>query len=428
MGGGGGPIDAIRLRGNGPLQGEVRISGSKNTALPILTAAVLFNEELVIDNVPELRDIDTLLELLRVLGVSAERDGTTIRLNARKLHSCEAPYDLVRQMRASIYVLGPLLARAGRARVSLPGGCAGGPRPVDLHVMAMEELGASVEVEHGYLVAAAPPTGLTGATIRFPISSVGATCNALLAAATADGLTTIENAAEEPEVVALADFLAACGARIEGQGTRVVRIEGVERLKPARTSVIPDRIEAGTFLVAAAITGGDLTLTGACSRHLESVIEMIRRSGSGIDVEKGTIRCRGQIPPVGMHVVTAPYPGFPTDMQAQMMALASIGAGVSVITDTIYPDRFTHVAELARLGADIRLDGNTAVIHPCDGLSGANVMATDLRASAALILAGLVAEGETLVSRVYHIDRGYERIEEKLRAVGADIERIRQPA
>ena len=426
MGGGGRPIDAILLRGNGPLRGEVRISGSKNTALPILTAAILFNEELVIDNVPELRDIDTLLELLRVLGVTATREDQTIRLSAEGLRSCEAPYDLVRQMRASIYVLGPLLARVGRARVSLPGGCAWGPRPVDLHVLAMEQLGATVEIEHGYLVASAPPTGLTGGTVRFPISSVGATCNALLAAATANGVTTLENAAAEPEVVALADFLAQCGAQIEGQGTSSIRIEGVDKLTPARASVIPDRIEAGTFLVAAAITGGDLTLTGACPRHLESVVELVRKSGTVIDVENGKIRCRGEVPPYGMHIVTAPYPGFPTDMQAQMMALASIGQGVSVITDTIYTDRFTHVAELARLGADIRLDGNTAVVHPCGGLSGARVMATDLRASAALILAGLVAEGETRVSRVYHIDRGYERIEEKLRAVGADIERVQE--
>jgi UDP-N-acetylglucosamine 1-carboxyvinyltransferase len=290
----------------------------------------------------------------------------------------------------------------------------------------MERLGAQVEVEHGYLVATAPPGGLTGAAIRFPISSVGATCNALLACATANGTTTLENAAEEPEVVALADFLVACGARIEGQGGRMIRVDGVERLAPARVSVIPDRIEAGTFLVAAAITGGDLTLTGACVRHLDSVIRTIRRAGSHIDVEKGKVRCRGVTPPVGMRIVTAPYPGFPTDMQAQMMALASVGKGVSVITDTIYTDRFTHVAELSRLGADIRLEGNTAVIHPIQGLSGARVMATDLRASAALILAGLVAEGETRVSRVYHIDRGYERIEEKLRAVGADIERVEE--
>jgi UDP-N-acetylglucosamine 1-carboxyvinyltransferase len=421
-------MDAILLKGNGPLRGEVRISGSKNTALPILTAAILFDEELVADNVPQLRDIDTLLELLGGMGVEAAREGSTLRLNARGLRSCEAPYDLVRQMRASIYVLGPLLARVGRARVSLPGGCAWGPRPVDLHVMAMEALGATVEVEHGYLVASAPPTGLTGDTVRFAISSVGATCNALLAAATADGVTTLENAAAEPEVVALADFLAACGARIEGQGTRVIRIEGVKNLKPARTSVIADRIEAGTFLVAAAITGGDLVLQGARPAHLESVIDVLRRAGCEVDVTNDAVRCRGTGPPIGMDVVTAPFPGFPTDMQAQVMALATTGKGVSVVTDTIYPDRFTHVAELARLGADIRLDGNKAVIHPCGGLSGARVMATDLRASAALILAGLVAEGETLVSRVYHIDRGYERIEEKLRAVGARIERVAEPA
>jgi UDP-N-acetylglucosamine 1-carboxyvinyltransferase len=427
-------MDAILVRGDGPLKGTVPISGSKNAALPILTASILFDRPLTIDNVPDLRDIATLRRLLEVLGIGSTRDGASITLDAGALASCEAPYDLVRRMRASIYVLGPLLARLGEARVSLPGGCAWGPRPVDLHVLAMEKLGAEVDVEHGYLVAKAPPEGLVGATIPFAISSVGATCNALLACATARGETLLENAAAEPEVVALTEFLNACGARIEGAGTRLVRVEGVERLEPARHAIIPDRIEAGTFLAAAAITGGELRLTGCRPDHLDAVIESIRATGSRVEAGSGAgsdlgpdeILVAGEIPPRGIHVVTAPYPGFPTDMQAQMMALASIGIGVSVITDTIYLDRFTHVAELARLGADIRLDGNTAVVHPCGGLSGANVMATDLRASAALILAALVADGETKVSRVYHIDRGYERIEEKLRAVGADIERIEE--
>ncbi len=417
-------MDAILVRGNGPLKGEIRVSGSKNAALPILTASILFDRPLVIDNVPELRDIHTLLGLLEVLGVTSSRDGRTLTLDATHLESCEAPYDLVRKMRASIYVLGPLLARFGEARVSLPGGCAWGPRPVDLHVMAMEKLGATVDVEHGYLVAKSPPGGLVGATVPFAISSVGATCNALLAAVTAKGQTTLENAAAEPEVIALVEFLVACGARIDGSGTRILRIEGVERLEPARIPVIPDRIEAGTFLVASAITGGDLRITGCRPDHLESVVEAIRAAGSVVEVGDGELRCHGEIPPRGMHVVTAPYPGFPTDMQAQMMALAACGIGPSVITDTIYHDRFTHVAELGRLGADIHLDANTAVVRPVGGLSGANVMATDLRASAALILAGLVADGETKISRVYHIDRGYERIEKKLLAVGADIERI----
>jgi UDP-N-acetylglucosamine 1-carboxyvinyltransferase len=415
------------VRGGGPLSGEVPISGSKNAALPILTAAIHFDAPLVVDNVPDLRDMSTLLRLLEVLGVQSTRGGHTVTLDASKLESVEAPYDLVRRMRASIYVLGPLLARTGEARVSLPGGCAWGPRPVDLHVFAMEKLGAKVDVEHGYLVARAPEGGLRGAPIQFAISSVGATVNALFACVTAKGTTVIENAASEPEVVALADFFSECGADIAGQGTKTIRVTGVERLRPARARIIPDRIEAGTFLAAAAITGGDLRLTGCRPDHLDSVIEAIRQTGSRIDVESAsTLRCRGQVPPRGVHLVTAPYPGFPTDMQAQMMALASIGIGVSVVTDTIYHDRFTHVAELCRLGADIRLDGNTAVIHPAGGLSGANVMATDLRASAALIIAGLVAEGETKVSRVYHIDRGYEAIEKKLRAVGADIERIQE--
>ncbi len=419
-------MDAIVLRGGGPLKGEIPISGSKNAALPILTAAILFDEELVVDNVPRLRDIDTLLRLLEMLGVTSRRDGTTIHLNGRNLSSHEAPYDLVRRMRASIYVLGPLLARQGEARVSLPGGCAWGPRPVDLHIMAMQALGARVDVEHGYLVASAPDGGLRGAKISFKISSVGATCNVLLAAVTARGTTTLENAAAEPDVVSLAEFLNECGAQIRGHGTRIVTIEGVDRLSPARFPVIPDRIEAGTFLVAAAITGGDLKITNCRPDHLESVTESIRATGSVVETTGADIRCVGEVPCRGVHIVTAPYPGFPTDMQAQMMALAAMGTSVSVITDTIYHDRFTHVAELARLGADIRLDGNTAVIHPAGGLSGAHVMATDLRASAALILAGLVANGETRVSRVYHIDRGYERIEEKLRAVGADIERVQE--
>jgi UDP-N-acetylglucosamine 1-carboxyvinyltransferase len=297
---------------------------------------------------------------------------------------------------------------------------------VDLHVLAMEKLGAIVDVDHGYLVAKAPPGGLVGGTIHFPISSVGATCNALLACVTAKGHTRIENAAEEPEVVALAEFLASCGADVRGHGTRTIQVDGVSRLTPTRYAVIPDRIEAGTFLVAGAITGGELRLTGCRPDHMESVTDAIRAMGFTVDVNENEMTCRGTAPPKGTQIVTAPYPGFPTDMQAQMMALASIGSGVSVITDTIYHDRFTHVAELGRLGADIRMDGNTAVVHPSEGLSGARVMATDLRASAALILAGLVAEGETRVSRVYHIDRGYERIEEKLRAVGADVERVQE--
>lgn len=423
---GGSTIDAILVRGNGPLVGEIPISGSKNTALPILTASILFDGAISIDNVPELRDIETLLRLLRVLGVTATRSGPVITLDASRVSSCEAPYDLVRRMRASIYVLGPLLARLGKARVSLPGGCAWGPRPVDLHILAMEKLGAQVKVEHGYVVASAPSGGLQGGTIQFPISSVGATCNALLACVTAKGSSVLENAAAEPDVVALAEFLVACGAEIRGHGTKLIRVEGVDRLRPSTFSVTPDRIEAGTFLAAAAITGGDLRLTGCRPDHLESVIEVIRATGSTIEVGETEVRCRGTLPPRGCDIVTNPYPGFPTDMQAQMMAVASVGSGVSVITDTIYPDRFTHVAELARLGADIRLDGNIAVVHPGTGLSGARVMATDLRASAALILAGLVADGETRVSRVYHIDRGYERIEEKLRRVGADIERIQE--
>ena len=419
-------MDAFVVTGGARLAGTVPIGGSKNAALPVMTAAILFDREVAIDNVPDLRDIETLLKVLAVLGVTARRDGTRLYLDGSGLSSHEAPYDLVRKMRASVYVLGPLLARLGRAKVSLPGGCAWGPRPVDLHVMAMRQLGAQVEIEHGYLVAEAPKGGLVGGTISFPISSVGATCNALLAAVLAKGRTRMENAAQEPEVVALADYLVACGADIRGQGSRLVTVEGVEKFTPTPQPVIPDRIEAATFLAAAAITGGELTLTGVQPDHLASVLDVMRGMGVAIDVQGDRIVCRGDGPPRGTHVVTAPYPGFPTDMQAQMMALASVGSGVSVITDTIYPDRFTHVPELLRLGADIRLDGNTAVVHPVPALSGAAVMASDLRASAALILAGLVAKGTTRISRVYHIDRGYERIEEKLRAVGAHVERVRE--
>jgi UDP-N-acetylglucosamine 1-carboxyvinyltransferase len=422
----GGAIDAILVRGNGPLRGTIPVSGSKNAALPILTAAILFDRPVTLENVPELRDIDTLLKLLSLLGVRARREGNRLTLDGAGLSAHEAPYDLVRKMRASIYVLGPLLARLGRARVSLPGGCAWGPRPVDLHIMAMEKLGAKVEVNHGYVVAEAPAGGLRGATVHFPISSVGATCNAMLAAVRAKGTTVLENAAIEPEVDSLAEFLAACGAPIRGIGTRRVEIEGTEKLVPAPFAVIPDRIEAGTFLAAAAITGGDLKVTGCRPDHLDAVLDAFRTAGSAVDTGEDFVRIQGVLPPRGIHLTTAPYPGFPTDMQAQMMALASVGSGVSVITDTIYADRFTHVAELARLGADIKLEGNVAVVRPGAGLSGARVMASDLRASAALIVAGLVAEGTTHVSRVYHIDRGYERIEEKLRAVGADIERIQE--
>ncbi len=418
-------MDAFVLKGGAKLRGRVEIGGAKNAALPVLTAAILFEQKVAVDNVPDLKDIDTLCRVLAVLGVKSRREGQRLHLDGSGLSSFEAPYDLVRKMRASVYVLGPLLARLGRAKVSLPGGCAWGPRPVDLHVMAMEKLGATVRTEHGYLVAEAPTGGLRGATIHFPVSSVGATCNAILAAARAKGRTRLENAAQEPEVVALADYLAACGADIRGQGTRLITIEGVERFTPVAQSVIPDRIEAATFLAAAAITGGELELVGCKAEHLGSVIDAFKSAGSEISIDGDVVRCKGAVPPRGMHVVTAPYPGFPTDMQAQMMALATIGASVSVITDTIYPDRFTHVPELARLGADIRLEKNTAVIHPVAKLSGASVMASDLRASAALILAGLVAEGTTKVSRVYHIDRGYERIEKKLCAVGAAVERVR---
>ncbi|MDP6529612.1 MAG: UDP-N-acetylglucosamine 1-carboxyvinyltransferase [Gemmatimonadota bacterium] len=417
-------MDAMVVQGNGPLRGRVSVSGSKNAALPVLAASLLFDKPSVVDRVPDLRDIDTLRSVLTTLGAHSSHENGTVTMDASHLTSCEAPYELVRTMRASVYVLGPLLARMGRARVSLPGGCAWGPRPVDLHVQAMQKLGAKVEIEHGYIVAEAPSGGLRGAEIHFPISSVGATCNALLAAVLANGQTVLGNAAAEPEVVALADYLVACGAKISGAGTKTITVDGVSQMTPTRWAVIPDRIEAGTFLAAAAITGGDITLDECRADHMDAVLEKLREMGAAVEVDATTVRCHAPDALGGVHVLTAVYPGFPTDMQAQMIALACMGCETSVISDTIYTDRFTHVPELRRLGADIRLDGNTAVVHPADMLQGAHVMATDLRASAALIIAGLVAKGKTTIHRVYHLDRGYERIEEKLRAVGADIHRI----
>ena len=418
-------MDEIRVLGGYKLKGKVAAGGSKNATLPLLAATLLAPGTYKFTNVPDLKDVSTMLEMLSRFGITSRRSGDhELTIDSTSSHNAEAPYELVKTMRASIYVLGPLLARYGEARVSLPGGCAWGPRPVDLHIRAMEELGAKVEIDHGYIVATAKD-GLRGGNTSFDVSSVGATGNLLLAAATAAGRTVVENAACEPEIQALCEFLVAMGAKIEGICKPQLIIHGVPELHPADAPMIPDRIEVGTLLVAAAITGGDVEVTGVDPTHLGATLSKLEAAGSSIEVAPDSVRLRAPERPEPISVTTRPFPGFPTDMQAQFMALLSVGNGASTIVDTIYHDRFTHVAELQRLGADIRLDGNTAHVHGVPSLSGAQVMATDLRASAALILAGLVASGETRVSRVYHLDRGYERLEQKLQALGASIRRVK---
>jgi UDP-N-acetylglucosamine 1-carboxyvinyltransferase len=417
-------MDEIWVQGGRRLNGSVAVGGSKNATLPILAATLLVPGRYRFTNVPDLKDVSTMLEMLSRFGVASQRVAPhEITVDTTNSQNAEAPYDLVKTMRASIYVLGPLLARYGEARVSLPGGCAWGPRPVDLHIKGMEQLGAEVEIDHGYIVARSE--GLRGATMTFDVSSVGATGNILMAAVTAAGRTVIENAACEPEIGALADFLVAMGAEIEGIGSPRIVVNGVRELHPTDAMMIADRIEAGTILAAAAITGGDVETTLVDPAHLGAVLAKLEAAGSSIETSDRAVRIRAPERPEPLSVTTQPYPGFPTDMQAQFMALLSVGAGASTIVDTIYHDRFTHVAELQRLGADIRVEGNIAHVHGVDTLSGAPVMATDLRASAALILAGLVAGGETRVSRVYHLDRGYERLEEKLKALGASIRRVK---
>ena len=416
-------MDRIIIEGGARLEGEVKISGAKNAALPIMAATLLAPGAFELRNVPSLADVRTMGHVLRVLGASVDHHDHSMTIDTTNARYHEAPYELVKTMRASVCVLGPILARLGKARVSLPGGCAWGPRPVDFHIRAMKTLGASVEIDHGYIIAES--SRLKGANIHFDTSSVGATENAMMAATLAEGTTVIENAAREPEIGALAAFLRSMGASIEGDGTGTIVIEGSDELSPSDVDVVPDRIEAGTFMVAAAMTGGDVLVTGALGEHTAAVAMKLREAGAEIEEENGGIRVRGPIWARSVNVTTAPYPGFPTDMQAQFMALMAVADGSSVITETIYADRFSHVPELRRLGADINLDRNVAVIAGVRKLSGAKVMATDLRASAALILAGLVAEGETEVSRVYHIDRGYEAIEKKLQALGASVRRVK---
>jgi len=414
-------MDKIVIVGGESLRGDVQISGAKNAALPILASALLVGGWNTFHNIPDLMDIKTIRKLLNSLGVEIEGQGT-LRINAGVITSCEASYDLVRTMRASILVLGPLVARMGEARVSLPGGCAIGARPVNLHIKALRALGAEVTLKDGYVEAKA--TRLKGAEIYFDISTVTGTENIMMAATLAEGKTLLKNAAREPEVVNLAEALIGMGARIHGAGSDVITIEGVERLHPAEAAVIPDRIEAGTFLIAAGITGGDVRILGCNPLHLDALIAKLRDAGMRIDVAEDSLRAAGGGTLRSVDVKTLPYPGFPTDLQAQIMALMAVAKGLSVITETVFENRFMHVSEMIRMGADIVIQGKSALVRGVSKLHGAPVMATDLRASASLILAGLAAEGTTVLSRVYHIDRGYQQIEKKLSALGANIRRI----
>jgi UDP-N-acetylglucosamine 1-carboxyvinyltransferase len=416
-------MDKLSIRGGRPLEGTVRISGAKNAALPIMCAALLTGQPVRLANVPDLRDVATLAALLRKMGVKVERAPGTIDLDAARIDSPLAEYELVRTMRASILVLGPLVARCGHARVSLPGGCAIGQRPVDLHIKGLQALGVRIEVDHGYIEARAER--LRGAHIVTDLVTVTGTENLMMAAALAEGTTVLENAAREPEVVDLADCLNRMGARVSGAGTAVITIEGVPALGGVSHRIMPDRIETGTFLAAAATAGGAVTLQETDGSYLEAVVEKLRESGARITLGPGRILIDASGRPRAVNLRTAPYPAFPTDMQAQLMALDTIAEGTGVITETIFENRFMHALELQRLGADIDTSGNTAIVRGVAKLQGAAVMATDLRASASLVIAGLVAEGETVVDRIYHLDRGYEAIERKLQSLGARVERVK---
>ncbi len=428
-------MDQIVIRGGKPLKGEITISGAKNAALPLMAASLLTEETLALSNVPHLADISTMARLLAQHGVNLHMnggvengsDGGVLDLQAAEITSVVAPYDLVRKMRASVLVLGPILAREGRAQVSLPGGCAIGTRPVDLHLNGLERLGAEIELKEGYIYASAPK-GLVGASVVFPKVSVGATENLLMAACLAKGETQLVNAAREPEVIDLGDCLIKMGAEIDGLGSDRITIRGVDRLHGAEHAVVADRIETGTYAMAAAITDGELDLIGGRADHLSAVIKVlteagieVRETNRGLKVQRANGRVQG------VDVMTEPYPGFPTDLQAQTMALMSTAEGASMITESIFENRFMHVPELSRMGANVNVHGSSALVRGQDGLTGAEVMATDLRASVSLVLAGLAAEGETVLNRVYHLDRGYERLEQKLAACGADIARRQAP-
>mgnify|MGYP003345126152 CR=1 FL=1 len=427
-------MDRIRIKGGRQLKGEIQISGSKNACLPLMVASMLTDKPLTLKNVPRLADISTMIQLLEQHGVEIQAapgenghsHGTTLTLRAGTIKSTTAPYDIVRKMRASVLVLGPLVAREGEARVSLPGGCAIGARPVDLHIAGLKAMGAEIDIDGGYMVARAPK-GLKGARYTFPKVSVGATENLMMAAALARGTTVLSNAAREPEIEDLARMLSAMGARISGAGTDLITVVGVDSLGGTEHVVMPDRIEAGTFLAAAVATRGDVTVQNANAEHLPIFIDKLREAGATIDVHGTRIRAAAKNGLNAVDLTTRPYPGFATDLQAQMMALLACAKGTSCIKETVFENRFMQASELIRMGADIDLDGGTALVRGVERLSGAPVMASDLRASAALVIAGLTASrGETVISRVYHIDRGYERIEERLAGLGADIERVRE--
>jgi UDP-N-acetylglucosamine 1-carboxyvinyltransferase len=419
-------MDEILINGGKRLAGEVRISGAKNSALPILASTILGGGECVITNVPRVVDVLTMGKLLGMLGAKVSHEGNRAVIQADMIASTEAPYDLVKTMRASVLVLGPLIARWGEAKVSLPGGCAIGSRPVNLHLAGLAKLGADIAIEHGYITAKSKR--LKGARIYYDTPTVTGTENLMMAASLADGVTMLENAAKEPEIVDLADFLVKRGARIHGAGTDVITIEGVRELQGGDHEVIPDRIEAGTYLAAGAMTHGDVTMTHCRPSHLEAVLMKLREAGANVREEKDMVRLTMPDELKGTDIKTLPFPGFPTDMQAQIVALMSLAEGTSVITETVFESRFMHVEELRRMGADIRVEGNRLVVTGGKKLTGAPVMASDLRASAGLIVAGLAAEGVTQVQRVYHLDRGYERIEEKLGTLGADVRRRRTTA
>jgi UDP-N-acetylglucosamine 1-carboxyvinyltransferase len=416
-------VDKLRISGGRPLEGEVVVSGAKNAALPIMCAALLTAKPLSLGNIPRLMDISTMAKLMGQMGVGIERAASgTMALHAEEIKDPTATYDLVKTMRASVLVLGPLLARCGRAKVSLPGGCAIGLRPVDQHVKGLQAMGATIAIEHGYMHAEAER--LRGARIVMDLVTVTGTENLMMAATLAEGTTLLENAAREPEVVDLAKCLIAMGAKIEGAGSGVIRVEGARSLGGATHRVMPDRIETGTYLAAAAAAGGRIRLTGAAPDSLDASLEKLREAGAKIKIQNQSIEIEMTDRPAAVSVRTAPYPGFATDMQAQFMALASVANGTALITETIFENRFMHALELQRLGADIAIQGNTAVVKGVERLQGATVMATDLRASAGLVIAGLVAEGQTIVDRIYHLDRGYEALEKKLAALGARIERV----
>jgi len=424
-------MDRIRIKGGARLKGEIAISGAKNAALPLMAACLLSDQPLVLENVPWLADIAFMADILTLLGVETNYapgkvlgQGGWLRLNAACLLSTTADYDVVRKMRASFLVLGPLVARHHHARVSLPGGCAIGARPVDLHLKVLEALGAAIDLADGYVVAVAPQ-GLKGARFEFPVVSVGATENAMMAATLAEGETVLVNAAREPEIVDLGQCLVSMGAKIKGLGTSEIVIEGVPQLHGATHSVLPDRIETGTYAMAAAIAGGDVALVNTRAELIQSVITLLQSIGTEItETNRGLTVHRNGVRPKAVDAATEPYPGFPTDLQAQFMALMTVAEGTSRIKETIFENRFMHVPELMRMGADVHVDGDTAIVTGVERLKGAPVMATDLRASVSLVLAGLAAEGETIVNRVYHLDRGFERLEEKLSGVGAEVERL----